>query len=457
LTFVPRPAAGQSRVFDVQLRPFVTGIIPVVGRNGAVGGVSIDAEGVLARTSAEQSSRLREARLQALAEMDREIGRELTAPSKMRKVSLRRLAAALEERRRQGLPPTDELQNLAGLARVEYVFVDPQARDIVLAGPAEGWTVNAEGQLVGRTSGEPPLQLDDLVVALRAARDQLTTHELITCSIDPTEEGARRFSRQMKSQGANPTPAAIARLEAAAGPQQITITGIPPGSRFAHVLVSADYAMKRLGMNLEKSPVDGLPSYLELLQADSAPAPQRAMPRWWMTPRYKPLLRDSEGLAWQLRGPGVQTLSEESPTHRGAAGVAVTAKANTPVRRWADAMTDRFSALAAKLPVFAELRNCMDLAVIGALFVKEDLPARAGCDLGLLLDEQRLAVAEYHVPRTLAAQASLIRKDRQWIISVSGGVEIDSWSVLDQVEVDRDLAEVRTRAVRAKPERWWWD
>jgi len=68
-----------------------------------------------------------------------------------------------------------------------------------------------------------------------------------------------------------------------------------------------------------------------------------------------------------------------------------------------------FAALAKALPVFGELRNCMDLSVAAALFVKEDLPTAANCDLSLLLDEKRLPVAEYQVAKTIDSRASLIR------------------------------------------------
>jgi hypothetical protein len=267
----------------------------------------------------------------------------------------------------------------------------------------------------------------------------------------------RRFSRLVKGQNGQPTAAAVARLEQAAGPQQITLTGVPAGSHFARVLVAADFLMKRLGMNFEAAPVDGLPSYMEMLQTHSGPAPQSDMPRWWMAPRYEPLAKDEAGLAWQLRGPGVQTLSDDGRQGRAGKAVAKTGGKESLPAKWATAMTDRYEALAAKLPVFAELRNCMDLAVIGALLVKEDLPARAGCDLGLLLDEKRLAVAEYHVPKMIDSRASLVRKDRRWIISVSGGVEVDSWAVLERTQVEPLLADARTQAAADKAERWWWD
>jgi hypothetical protein len=126
-------------------------------------------------------------------------------------------------------------------------------------------------------------------------------------------------------------------------------------------------------------------------------------------------------------------------------------------KKWADAMTARYDALAAELPIFAELRNCMDLAVVAALLVKEDLPGRAGCDLGILLTDKRIAVAEFASPKSIDSRASLIRKEGRWVISVSGGIELDSWSVLGRVESRPELAAVRKRATAARSDRWWWD
>ena len=58
---------------------------------------------------------------------------------------------------------------MAGLTRVKYVLVYPEQNDVVLAGPAEGWRVDALGNVVGASSGQPVLLLDDLMVALRVA------------------------------------------------------------------------------------------------------------------------------------------------------------------------------------------------------------------------------------------------------------------------------------------------
>jgi hypothetical protein len=447
LLSVPANRASAQAVSFGEIRPFVVGLVPVVGRFG-VGGVSIDAQGVVSRSDVESLGRLRDARLKALAPIDS----EMQAASPLRKVSLRRLQAAIDERRKSNGSLDDALQNMAGLTRVEYVLIYPDDHDIVLAGPAEGWRVDATGTVVGRTSGQPVLQLEDLIVALRTAK-AATTGRGISCSIDPSEEGLKRIKPLLHTRGLS--EATVARLEQALGQQQITVTGVPAGSHFARVLVAADFVMKRLGMNFEPSPIDELPSYMKMLSRPGAPAPKTAMPRWWMAPNYEPLLKDPEGLAWQLRGRGVQTLTEDGYLLHGSA---VSAGKEDPLaKKWADAMTENYAALSKALPIFAELRNCMDLAVISALLVKEDLPAKANCDLSLLLDEKQIAVADYAVPKSVDTRASLIRRGHDWIVSLSGGIQVDSWSVLNRIETRAELSTTWHDAASVNPGRWWWD
>ena len=58
------------------------------------------------------------------------------------------------------------MMQLAGLIRVEYVFAFPDEKDIVIAGPAEGWIQSPAGHIVGIQSGLPTLHLEDLTTAL---------------------------------------------------------------------------------------------------------------------------------------------------------------------------------------------------------------------------------------------------------------------------------------------------
>jgi hypothetical protein len=444
-----RQASGQELFFGTQ-RPFVIGIRPVVGNSGGVGGVSIDAQGVVSRTERDELGRLRAAREKALQPLDANVGRT----SELRKVSLRRLEAAIAQLRQKNLPVTDEIHHLAGLQRIRYVFVDPDQKDIILCGFAEGWKIGEQGTVVGRSTEMPVLQLDDLVVALRTA--EAAGDAPISCSIDPTAEGVQRFARLLKTSGIKMSRQTMERLEKALGPQQVTIKGVSADSRFARVMVSADFLLKRLALDFEKPPIDGLPSYLDIIKEGTEEAPREAMPRWWLAPRYEPMLRDAEGLAWELRGQGVCVLTED--TLFAADGQASRAgRAHPAAKQWADTFFKKYSALSAALPAFAELRNCMDLAVVAALLVKEDLPTRAGFKMPLLMNAKDVHVAGWHVPKTLPSRGSFVKKGRDWIISVSGGVEINSWAAADKVEERRELALVRKKAAPDEAKHWWWD
>ena len=71
----------------------------------------------------------------------------------LRKVSLRRLEAAVEEHCKSGTPLPQDIKFLGGLQRIHYVLVYPEQKDIVLVGPGEGWKVDARGNIVGVTTG----------------------------------------------------------------------------------------------------------------------------------------------------------------------------------------------------------------------------------------------------------------------------------------------------------------
>ncbi len=416
-------------------RPFVTSVVPVVG-NGAVGGVLANANGVVSRAGVDILGKLKAVRLQSLGK----ISGELAQTSQLRKISLRRLEAAIVERRKLGQTASDEMQYLAGLQRIRFVFVYPEQNDIVLAGFAEGWKVDDEGELVGLTTGCPVLQLDDLIVALRSA--EASVENPISCSIDPTQQGVGRLRRFSRTRGLRMSRATVVSMEKALGPQKITVTGVSATTHFAQVMVAADFRMKRLAMNFESAKTEGLPSYMELLKSISRP-PRNMMPRWWLAPKYEPLLKDAEGLTWELRGSGVQGMTEQD--------------ADLVAKRWAQLLTDNYRALSDELPIFAKLRNCMDLAVIAALIVNENLTERAGYSIPLLLDAKQIEVAHYHVPKTVASLGSYVKKGRGWIISVSGGVDVDAWSVLEKIEISEDVSAFRAKSFSKTGTHWWWD
>lgn len=411
-----------------------------------VAGVWIDADNIL--RNLDRDDALKQVKL--LVEEADEISGDLQQFSDLRKVSLRRLEQVIAECKLNNKPLPDDVRYLAGLQRIKYVFVYPDQQDIVLVGPAEGWIFNQQGEVVGKTTGKPVMLLDDLLVALRTA--DRARNEGISCSIDPTAEGLAALQSIAKSlrQG----PGVLETIEKTLGMQTISVTGIPADSHFARVIVAADYKMKRLAMNLDKAPIAGMPSYMDLIGAGPR-GMNNMMPRWWLAPNYDSLLTDGDGTAYEFRTAGVKCVAEEDFLSATGDRQRQT-KASGPIKKWADSMTAKYDQLAAKDVVFGQLRNCIDLAVVAALITKEDLTARAGYSFGILVDSEKLPADQYHAPKQVPSKASVMQKRGAWVISASGGVQIESWALADKAETSDSLAPVRKTAL-ADSKSWWWD
>jgi hypothetical protein len=414
-------------------------------RNSAVGGVKVDVNGLISLPQPGDFRQLQAAWQAGL----KPVPDELDTPTDLRFVSLRGLdeqaAAAIE----RGQPIPDAVLYLSGLQRIRYVLVYPEQNDIVLAGPAEGWHVNSLGSVVGKTTGRPVLMLDDLIIALRVGESSNATG--ISCSIDPSPEGLQRMRDLAAQFPPNTSPRfAGPQLEQAVGPQKITVTGVPETSHLARILVAADFRMKRLAMDFEPAPVQGLPSFLDMVSSRRSGV-NNLLPRWWLAPKYEPLRRDEAGLAWELRGQGVQCMTEQQ--HLEAGKVRQTGEVDPTAKKWADTFTEKFDELAREDSAFGELRNVMDLAVVAALLTKERLLERSGLEIPRLL--QDVPTEEYFAPRTVPSQASFVRAGRNWLISVSGGVQIDPWQVADRTEVARDLSAARPPR-SGDAGKWYW-
>jgi len=205
------------------------------------------------------------------------------------------------------------------------------------------------------------------------------------------------------------------------------------------VLVNADYKMKRLSMGLEQAPIQKLPSVLEMIQARDASFGQMA-PRFWMECNYQPVVRSEDGTIWQIRGQGVKTLTEDQYYDKNGIREA-TGKPNVFAEKWAANMTEKFEALAAAEPAFAELRNIMDLTVVAAIIRKHDLVNQAEADISSIMGTMAsVSTPVYTAPKTISPQCSFIRTSNSWVVTTSGGVLVDSWSVASNVETDSKLS-----------------
>ncbi len=424
------------------------------GRQQAVGGIAIAPDGALKNAEVGALRELQAARAQMLKQVPENLERH----AELRKISLRRLEVAITEQQKNGKNLDDAVRLLAGLQSIRYVFVVPEEHDIILAGPAEGWKVDAHGMVVGNTTGKPVLWLDDLLVALRTARQM--KQAVITCSIDPTADGLKRLREHVAQLTTIGNAAETAQtIEQILGPQVISVGGVPDTSHFARVLVAADYRMKRIGMGFDPAPVVGMPSYLQMMKVGGR-GMQNMTPRWWMVPEYGAVRRDAAGTSWELPDTTVKTLTEE--TFFGSDGTAEsrTGKTSTTAQRWADIMTAKYAELSTKEPIFAQLRNCMQLALAATLVVHGDLPAKAGHDFRVLFSKDQLPAEEHLAPRKIDTQVSFIKRGSSWILSASGGVQIEPARAMKQAQTSTSIAADAGQfkyPAGTTDLAWWWD
>ncbi|MCS7238566.1 MAG: DUF1598 domain-containing protein [Thermoguttaceae bacterium] len=410
----------------------------------AVGGVVVDAQGMLTKAEAVDLQELE--RLQK-HELGRAVAQEMAAKVPLRKVSLSRINQLLKESLAQGLGIPPEVYCLGGLQDILYVIADPDKKDILLVGPAEAWKAGPNGVLVGQTSGRAVMLLDDLVVALRSLSSPRP--EVISCSINPRSEtipALQQFTRRIPR---GVSAEVVAReLEQILGPQAVSISGVPEDSHFARVMVAADYRMKRLGLGLDRSPVPGLPPFTAFVRAQAA----GMMPRWWLVPEVSQISRDNEGLVWEISELRVKTLTETEfvSTRQGE----TKASGNVPgTERWAEAMTQKYEELAQVDPVFDQLRNCMELAIVAAIIVSHKLPQRVGADLSCLMDENGIERARVQPARYVPTQSVIAPLSRVSLVAC-GGVEINPWAIIQQSQKKEDLGQLRSQLALGG-QSWW--
>ena len=417
-----------------------------------IGGVHIDADGVVQSTTDQLSNRLRQDLLKNLQAAEG----PMAEGTKMRVISLKRLQEAIQQSVDQAKNLSEDVLFLAGMQRVQYVFVDKSNNDILLAGPGEGWTVDGRGNVVGKTTGLPVLRLEDLLVALRTS-DNARQGFGITVSINPTEEGNKRlakFYRDLNASGRGFDPSMAGAIEEVLGPQDVSLTGVDTNSRFAQTLVAADYKMKRLGMGFEQSPVKNMPSFLDLCRKANTSL-RTLSPRFWMECNYQPVKHSADKLAWEISG-SVKAMTEDEFMNQEGERVG-TGKANKLASRWAQSMTENYDELCKSEPVFAELRNLMDFAVVAALIQKNQLLDVAGMSMSLLADSKSLPTPELNVPTSVPSQCSFRRLVNSTLVTASGGVRLDSWKVIESLESDEDPAKARQLAMSTDTNQWWWN
>lgn len=436
------------------------------GGNGNIfgaAGVEIDANGVLAmKIVSDPNGQLTRQRIaQAKATLDKDIAK----PSELRKVSLTRLEAAVAEQLAKGQAPTDEMLHLAGLTSVQYVFFYPETKEIVIAGPAEGFMVDTTGRSVGINTGAAIVLLEDLVTALRAYPPSGKAVNQIRCSIDPTKEGLQKmqeFLVAIGKRGVQPGDANMIAegLRTNLGLQVVTIGGVSPQSHFGQVLVEADYRMKLIGIGLETPPVK-IPSFVS--KANPAMLARNALQRWYFTPNYECVKVSEDELAMELVGQGVKLVGEDELVNGDGSRAVAGAHSNAASKAFTEAFTAKYTELAKKSPVYAQLKNVIDLAVAAAFIQEKDYYGRAGWEMTIFRDENSFKTETCNTPKTVESTVNVIWKGNRLMTPIGGGVDIQARRALTSENVLKDdkgtvkAAHGKIDLTKLEKSQWWWD
>jgi hypothetical protein len=474
----PRTGAGAGRGgssmadFDTLIELITSTIAPTTwvdaGGAGAIdafpGGVFVDTEGLM-RTIPVRLADEHLADVRAGAVYRGGSG-DVRAESTLRYVSLPRLEKQVQLLWAAGLPPNEAMRTLAGLRKIKYLFVYPDEGDIVLAGPAGDWRADAEDRLVSVSTGRPVLQLDDLVVLLRNAYGE---GGRFGCSITPTKErlaATKAFLAESSKRPLTPTsrPRWLKQIRDHLGKQEIAVYGIDPGSRAARVIVEADYRMKLVGMGLEDGGMN-VPSYLSRIRVGpgEAPPPMDVL-RWWFTLNYKAIHATPDRSGFEVRGQGVQVLSEnEMITARGER--VHTGKSDILNREFAHDFTKHFESLAKTYPIYADLQNVFDLALVAAICRAEDLPGRAGWHRTHFGPADKYRVRISRAPKEVETVINHRVINRVHVVAgVSGGVTVRTRPLVEggAIKFDEFSLIDAMHNEGAPPQNlpqdaWWWD
>jgi hypothetical protein len=241
--------------------------------------------------------------------------------------------------------------------------------------------------------------------------------------------------------------------------QIVTVGGVPANTHFAQVMVEADYRMKLIGIGLEQPPVR-LKSYAA--RANPHQIASNAMERWYFMPNYECVRVSDDAMAMEMVGEGVKLVGEAEVV--GKDGQRSAAKrGNAASQAFVNAFTKVYPKLAQKSPVYAQLRNCIDLAVAAAFIRDQDYYGLAKWQPTVFYDESAYPVQTFNAPKQVASVVNSMWKGSMLVTPIGGGVQmrpteaISPTNLLEDEEQAVAKARTETDLSHLAPDQWWWD
>lgn len=351
-----------------------------------------------------------------------------------RAVSLRVLQQRASECVAQGNCPV-EITNLCGLKRLHGFVIDTVGHDVILLGQVK--------------LKAPSLRLDDMVVALRniwgrydSIVGNVQYHSPPGCSIDPEEDILRQLNEvvsRLDSSDEEMDEAIMRWHRICRQEQRVSVLGIPHNTRFAKVMVDADYFMKRLVDGSETAGLKDLRSLMdmyfdmakeELVKHQRVPA-LSSLNRFWFTPGENTYRTSGDAIIISRCDVILMTEEEYLDEDGGRIG---SGGAERTAQQFAQNLSERYSDLAMNKPLYAELEGLFRFVALARVMNELGALSRTDLDLSYLLDHYPIGTVE--VERTVPGVSNAKRFEHevkhadyvetfQLAMPTCGGVTID--------------------------------
>lgn len=373
------------------------------------------------------------------------------AGSGLRTVSLKSLDAALAMANARGLRPTAQMLNLAGITHIQYIAIDRENQDILIAGPA------AQGK-------ESGLLLEDLRTLAALMNSQTAP---LGCSLDPDNQGILEAQKFLSDPSVvarlGRTPQVVAdQIKAKVGSHAVNVFGIDPASSTALALVDADEHMKRVGLGLE-STMPRIKTYFDHLDRKGA-APAQSLIRWWFAYNNQTIKANASGDLFELPEQVVAVMSEQQWVNAQGDRQA-TGASDFAADAFAQEMTEKLAALRTTQPEYARLQGIFEMGLTLQVAIEATGQTSLGDWFPNLAQRSPKNNEARQAPKSVEGVTAWDRLRNGTVVAViSGGVKMEPASVagrsnwqVAQVTKPSQLAASKAVAVNSAATQWWWD
>jgi hypothetical protein len=164
----------------------------------------------------------------------------------------------------------------------------------------------------------------------------------------------------------------------------------------------------------------------------------------------------------ELVGEGVKLVNSDELVQAGGARIE-SATVNKASKAFTENFTSMYPELAQRTPVYAQLRNLIDLAIAAAHIQQQDYYGQAGWSMSVLGDEGQFAIEKYQTPQRVETACTAVWKGSTLMTPIGGGVNIQPRLALKpenrlpdengELHALRQKLEIRTLPKTT----WWWD